>query len=484
MAVICSSTRSRRCGGGRSSRRCRNGRFAAGWSRLLALMLLVTFNDLGAFRPVEKPGRVDRLTRLGQGGRRAVGVQRSNLTSVWGGIVTAINGYELRARAPPRRCSRARCCPACRSPRRRRPRRAPRAPAQRRRPRRRRRRSQRTITLAARRGLAADRARYGAVLHQAARRRRPIPTRRSIRRSRTCYATDLFADVSDQRRRDRRYRDPHPRESGDQPRHLRGQQAAEGRTRSTRRSSSRRARSSPAPRSRRRRADHRALSPPGPLRRDGRAEDGQPRPEPRRCGVRDQRGRRSPRSARSTSSATRCSPTASCAARWRPSRRASPRILSSNTSYDQDRLAYDQQKLRQFYLTEGYADFRVISAVAELTPDKQRLHHHLCGRGRPALQVRRRHRRQRDPRFRRQEAGRSAADQEGRLVQRQEGRGFGRQPERDRRPVRLRLRRREPGVQPRPRDADDGDQLPHRRSAARPMSSGSRSTATPRPRTR
>ncbi|TKD52171.1 outer membrane protein assembly factor BamA [Sphingomonas baiyangensis] len=47
------------------------------------------------------------------------------------------------------------------------------------------------------------------------------------------------------------------------------------------------------------------------------------------------------------------------------------RFFSSNTSYDQDRLAFDQQKLRQFYLTEGYADFRVISAVAELTPDKE-----------------------------------------------------------------------------------------------------------------
>ncbi|MEP9360496.1 outer membrane protein assembly factor BamA [Sphingomonas sp. KR3-1] len=46
-------------------------------------------------------------------------------------------------------------------------------------------------------------------------------------------------------------------------------------------------------------------------------------------------------------------------------------LMSSNTSYDQDRLAYDQQKLRQFYLTNGYADFRVISAVAELTPDKK-----------------------------------------------------------------------------------------------------------------
>lgn len=46
-------------------------------------------------------------------------------------------------------------------------------------------------------------------------------------------------------------------------------------------------------------------------------------------------------------------------------------FLSSRTSYDPDRLAFDQQKLRQFYLTEGYADFRVVSAVAELTPDKR-----------------------------------------------------------------------------------------------------------------
>jgi outer membrane protein insertion porin family len=47
------------------------------------------------------------------------------------------------------------------------------------------------------------------------------------------------------------------------------------------------------------------------------------------------------------------------------------RFFSSNTSYDPDRLAFDQQKLRQFYLTQGYADFRVVSAVAELTPDQQ-----------------------------------------------------------------------------------------------------------------
>nr|WP_234032303.1 outer membrane protein assembly factor BamA [Parerythrobacter jejuensis] len=46
-------------------------------------------------------------------------------------------------------------------------------------------------------------------------------------------------------------------------------------------------------------------------------------------------------------------------------------FFSSNTSYDPDRLAFDQQKLREFYLTEGYVDFRVVSAVAELTPDKR-----------------------------------------------------------------------------------------------------------------
>lgn len=47
------------------------------------------------------------------------------------------------------------------------------------------------------------------------------------------------------------------------------------------------------------------------------------------------------------------------------------KIFSSSTSYDPDRLQYDQQLLRQFYLMQGYADFRVVSAVAELTPDKR-----------------------------------------------------------------------------------------------------------------
>lgn len=47
------------------------------------------------------------------------------------------------------------------------------------------------------------------------------------------------------------------------------------------------------------------------------------------------------------------------------------RFLATSDRYDPDRLAYDQELLRRFYLKEGYVDFRVASAVAELTPDKE-----------------------------------------------------------------------------------------------------------------
>lgn len=47
------------------------------------------------------------------------------------------------------------------------------------------------------------------------------------------------------------------------------------------------------------------------------------------------------------------------------------RILSSNDNYDPDRLTFDREQLRRFYLQRGYADFRVVSAVAELTPDRR-----------------------------------------------------------------------------------------------------------------
>ena len=45
------------------------------------------------------------------------------------------------------------------------------------------------------------------------------------------------------------------------------------------------------------------------------------------------------------------------------------RFLTSDDTYDPDRLAFDQELLRRFYLARGYADFNVSSAIAELTPD-------------------------------------------------------------------------------------------------------------------
>lgn len=47
------------------------------------------------------------------------------------------------------------------------------------------------------------------------------------------------------------------------------------------------------------------------------------------------------------------------------------KFLASNDNYDPDRLTFDREQLRRFYLKQGYADFRVVSAVAELTPDRE-----------------------------------------------------------------------------------------------------------------
>ena len=46
------------------------------------------------------------------------------------------------------------------------------------------------------------------------------------------------------------------------------------------------------------------------------------------------------------------------------------RILSSDDNYDPDRISFDRELLRKHYLNNGYADFRVVSAVAELVPER------------------------------------------------------------------------------------------------------------------
>lgn len=46
------------------------------------------------------------------------------------------------------------------------------------------------------------------------------------------------------------------------------------------------------------------------------------------------------------------------------------KFFSSNANYDPDRLEYDKEQLRKHYRNRGFYDFRIISAVAELAPDK------------------------------------------------------------------------------------------------------------------
>ncbi|MCV6599065.1 MAG: outer membrane protein assembly factor BamA [Alphaproteobacteria bacterium] len=47
------------------------------------------------------------------------------------------------------------------------------------------------------------------------------------------------------------------------------------------------------------------------------------------------------------------------------------KFLSGNTSYDADRIDYDKELLRRFYLSRGYADFQVQSITSKLTKDKK-----------------------------------------------------------------------------------------------------------------
>lgn len=46
-------------------------------------------------------------------------------------------------------------------------------------------------------------------------------------------------------------------------------------------------------------------------------------------------------------------------------------FLSTSDRYDPDRLSFDRELLRRFYLSNGYADFRVVSAVADLSRDTE-----------------------------------------------------------------------------------------------------------------
>ncbi|HEY3797126.1 MAG TPA: outer membrane protein assembly factor BamA [Caulobacteraceae bacterium] len=46
------------------------------------------------------------------------------------------------------------------------------------------------------------------------------------------------------------------------------------------------------------------------------------------------------------------------------------KFFAQNDNYDPDRIEYDREQLRKFYRNHGYYDFRVISSIAELAPDR------------------------------------------------------------------------------------------------------------------
>ena len=86
-------------------------------------------------------------------------------------------------------------------------------------------------------------------------------------------------------------------------------------------------------------------------------------------------------------------------------------FLKNNDLYDPDRIEADRDLLRRWYLKNGYADVRIVSAVAEFDPAPQRLHPHLHHRGRRALHLRQR----RHPVERARRRYRRAAQQAARL---------------------------------------------------------------------
>ena len=47
------------------------------------------------------------------------------------------------------------------------------------------------------------------------------------------------------------------------------------------------------------------------------------------------------------------------------------RFLSTSDQYEPDRLAYDKELLRRFYLKSGYAEVQIVDASAELSPDRK-----------------------------------------------------------------------------------------------------------------
>jgi outer membrane protein insertion porin family len=47
------------------------------------------------------------------------------------------------------------------------------------------------------------------------------------------------------------------------------------------------------------------------------------------------------------------------------------RFFSNDDSYEPERIAYDKELLLEYYLENGYVDFRVLSSVTVLSSDQK-----------------------------------------------------------------------------------------------------------------
>ena len=143
------------------------------------------------------------------------------------------------------------------------------------------------------------------------------------------------------------------------------------------------------------------------------------------------------------------------------------RIFSSSDQFDPERLAFDRELLRRFYLRSGYADVQVTGATAELAPDRTRLLRHLrAGRGRP-LPRRPGGGRVQHPQPRRRGPARPGPGRGGRLVRRRRGGArLAVAPGRGQ-PPRLPLRGRAAAHPARPREPPRRPHLRGERGAAR-----------------
>ena len=143
------------------------------------------------------------------------------------------------------------------------------------------------------------------------------------------------------------------------------------------------------------------------------------------------------------------------------------RFLSSSDEYDPQRLNFDKELLRRFYLKNGYVDFEVTDAKAELAPDRSGFfltftisegERYRVGKITINSQLRN---------LTGDDLRRDLADQRGRLVRRRRRRPQRRRDGTGRSQPRLRVRRGEAADRPRPREAHRRSRVRCRRGPAR-----------------